>query len=176
MGEGDLPTEQKPQKRNKHRGQRGGRNYCNGTTLTAQKYKAPTTNLEDYIYEAGAAKHAAQYTETPDKLCNYVQTNFKKGHDIASAMRQLTALVITLAAEPQETVRPDGTTVPVPKSVYHKWEKQYDKDLEREETYAENVKKAFALILEHCSPEMRAKLKGIGAWSTIDQTRMPFNC
>ena len=49
----------------------------------------PTSRLEDYIYETGVAKHAAQYTETTEKLCNYMQANFKSGADIAGALRAL---------------------------------------------------------------------------------------
>lgn len=49
---------------------------CNPST---SKYKAPTTGLEDNIYGLGTAKHAAQYSETTEKLCNYIQANFKSG-------------------------------------------------------------------------------------------------
>ena len=84
MSEAGEKDEKPPRER--RRGGRSGKKFRQYAT-PGGKYKAPTAGLEEYIYESGAAKHAAQFTETTEKLCNYIQANFKSGADIAGALR-----------------------------------------------------------------------------------------
>ena len=59
MGDSDDKDEKVPKERK--RGVRGGKKFRQHAT-PGSKYKAPTSGLEEYIYELGAAKHAAQFT------------------------------------------------------------------------------------------------------------------
>ena len=103
MGENSDKDEKPPKER--RRRWRGGKKFRPATP--GSKYKAPTSGLEGYIYESGAAKHAAQFTETTEKLCNYMQSNYKSGADVAAALRQLRELTITMP-----DARPDPPTPP----------------------------------------------------------------
>jgi hypothetical protein len=82
MGEDEKPKERK-------RGTRGGRGFHQRHSPAATKHRGPTPGVEDYIYDSRAAKHAAQFTETMERLCNYFQANYKSGDDIAGALRKL---------------------------------------------------------------------------------------
>ena len=109
MGETE-DRDEKPLREIKRGGHRGKKFRHHVTP--ASKYKAPMACLEEYIYELGAAKHAAQFTETTEKLCNYMQANYKSGADIAGALRQLKELTITMPEAPTGTTDAAGHYVP----------------------------------------------------------------
>ena len=165
MGEADE-KEEKPT-RERRRGVRGGRRFRQHAT-PGGKYKAPTTGLEEYIYESGAAKHAAQFTKTTEKLCNYMQANFKSGADIAGALRQLRDLTITLPDPPTGSTDSAGNPIPPTAAEEHMFKRKFDAEYTREQRYDENKKKAYALLYEHCAPELKALLKGDDNWSNME--------
>lgn len=68
--------------------------------------------LEGFIYESGMAKHTAQFTETTEKLCNYMQANYKSGADITGALRQLNELTIQMPSGPTGTTDASGNYLP----------------------------------------------------------------
>lgn len=146
---------------------RGG-NKFHGHATPTNKYKAPTIGLEGFIYETGAAKHAAQFTETTEKLCNYIQANYKSGADIAGALRQLKELAITMPASPAGTTDATGIYVPPTAAEEHIFKRKFDAEYTREQRYEENKKKAFAMLYEHCTPELKALLKGDDNWGSIE--------
>jgi tRNA A-37 threonylcarbamoyl transferase component Bud32 len=49
----------------------------------------------------------------------------------------------------------------------HAWKRTFDAAHKREETYKENRMKAYALVIEHCSPDVRAALKALTDWGVI---------
>jgi len=154
----------------RRRGKRGGNKFRPPVTQ-ASKYKAPTTGLEGFIYESGAAKHAAQYTETTEKLCNYMQANYKSGADVAGALRQLKELVITMPEPPAGTTDGAGNYTPPTAAEEHIFKRRFDAEYTREQRYEENKKKAYALLYEHCSPELKALLKGDDSWGSLEASQ-----
>jgi len=165
MGEADEKDEKL--QRERKRGGRGGKKFRQHATA-GSKYKAPTSGLEDYIYESGAAKHAAQFTETTEKLCNHMQANFKSGADIAGALRALRELVITMPDPPTGSTDGAGNHVPPTAAEEHMFKRKFDAEYTREQRYEENKKKAYALLYEHCAPELKALLKGDDDWGPIE--------
>ena len=93
MGEDEKPKERR-------RGTRGGRRFRQQTSQASTKHRGPTPGVEEYVYDSGAAKNAAQYTETTEHLCNYFQANYKSGDDVAGALRKLQELTITMPVAP----------------------------------------------------------------------------
>ncbi len=52
------------------------------------KFKSDVSGLENFVFEYGLAKHAAQYIETEKAIANYVQKEYTKGGpEIAEAIR-----------------------------------------------------------------------------------------
>jgi hypothetical protein len=78
MGESDSPKDVKPgqQYRRSRRGKNRKFNPLNAAkSMYISGYKAPTPGLENFIYEMGAARCAAQYNNTAKKLTNCIQSN-----------------------------------------------------------------------------------------------------
>ena len=133
----------------------------------ASKYKAPTAGLEEYIYKSGAAKHAAQFTEITEKLCNYMQANYKSGADIAGALRQLKELTITMPEAPTGTTDAAGNYVPPNAAEEHIFKRTFDTEYTRQR-YKENKTKAYAMLYEDRGPELKALLKGDDNWGNME--------
>lgn len=165
MGETGEKDERLPKDRK--RGVRGGKKFRQHAT-PGSRYKGPTSGLEEYIYQSGAAKHAAQFTETTEKLCNYMQANYKSGADIAGALKQLTELVITMPIPPTGSTDSAGNPIPPTAAEEHIFKRKFDAEYTREQRYEENKAKAYALLYEHCAPELKALLKGDDNWGTLE--------
>ena len=65
--------------------------------------------MEDYTYDSGAAKYAAQFMETTERLCNYFQANYKSSDDIAGALRKLEELAINMPVAPIPVITTDAS-------------------------------------------------------------------
>ena len=128
--------------------------------------------IEEYIDDSRAAKNAAQYTETTERLCNYFQANYKSGEDIAGALKKLEELVINMPITPTVTTTTDASEVTIttaPTYVEeHRYKWEFDAAFTREERYRKNRSKAFAVIYEHSTPSLRAQLKGCDDLGTIN--------
>ena len=158
MGEGDIKPD--PKKDQRKRGGRGNRQWRNNATPAGSKYKAPTQGLEEYVYDCGAPKDAANFTIVTEKLCNYFQASLNMGSDVAWALRNLQHPVIDFPNEPGE-YDGDGNVVRAPTAIEeHRYKREYDAAYKRDECYAENIKKAYATAFEHCTPSLKALLKG----------------
>eukprot|EP00804_Cyclotella_cryptica_P016582 CCRYP_020530-RA/>CCRYP_020530-RA protein AED:0.64 eAED:0.30 QI:0/-1/0/1/-1/1/1/0/420 len=168
MGDSEDKDEKVPKERK--RGVCGGKKFRQHAT-PGTKYKAPTSGLEEYIYQSGAAKHAAQYSETTEKICNYMQANYKSGADIAGALKQLTDLEITMPDPPAGSTDSVGNFVPPTTAEEHIFKRKFDAEYTREQRYQENKKKAYALLYEHCTPELKALLKGDDNWGTLEASQ-----
>lgn len=53
----------------------------------------------------------------------------------------------------------------------HRYKREFDAAFTREECYRKNKAKAFAVIYEHCTPSLRAQLKGCKDWGNISGTQ-----
>eukprot|EP00804_Cyclotella_cryptica_P023700 CCRYP_019316-RA/>CCRYP_019316-RA protein AED:0.38 eAED:0.25 QI:0/0/0/1/0/0/2/0/908 len=168
MGEDEKPKERR-------RGTRGGRRFRQQTSQASTKHRGPTPGVEEYIYDSGVAKNAAQYTKTTERLCNYFQANYKSGDDVAGALRKLQELTITMPVAPVAITTTDAngvTTTTAPTyAEEHRYKRKFDAAFSREERYRENTSKAFAVIYEHCTPSLRAQLKGCEDWTAISGTQ-----
>jgi hypothetical protein len=95
--------------------------------------------VEEYIYDSGAAKHTAQFTETTERLCNYFQANYKSGDEIAGALRKLEELTINMSVDPMPVTTTDAsgntvTTAPT-YAKEHRYKRKFDAAFTREERY-----------------------------------------
>ena len=167
---GEAEEKEEKLRKERRRGGRGGKKFRQHAT-PGSKYKAPTSGLEDYIYESGAAKHAAQFTETTEKLCNYMQANFKSGADIAGALRVLRELTITMPDPPTGFTDSAGNRVLPTAAEEHMFKRKFDVEYTREQRYKENKKKAYAQLHEHCTPELKALLKGDDNWGSMETSQ-----
>ncbi len=50
----------------------------------------------------------------------------------------------------------------------HIFKQKFDAEYTREQQYKENKKKPYAMLYEHCEPELKALLKGNDRWVDIE--------
>jgi hypothetical protein len=108
--------------------------------------KAPTPGLENFIYEMGAARCAAQYNITTEKLTNYI---YKSGSDIAQALRLLQDMTFIMPPRPTGGTDANGNSLSPDDIKVHMFKRVYDQQYGRETKYQENKKKAYSLSTEH---------------------------
>ena len=164
--------EEKPEmKRERKRGGRGGRGWRNHNATPSspggQRYKAPTAGLEDFVYDCGAPKDAANYLVVTEKICNHLQSTLKMGSDVARALRNLEPTVINYPDEPGVYDHAGNVVTPPTTIQEHRFKREYDAAHKREECYEENIKKAYAVCYEHCTPRLKALLKGDPEYNQI---------
>ena len=174
MGDSDPLKDMKPGQQ--YRRSCGGKNK-RFNPLNAAKlmyisgYKAPTPLLENFIYKMGAARCTAQYNIINEKLTNYIQSNYKSGLDIAQALRLLQDMTYVMPPRPTGGTDTNGNALPPDNIEVHMFKRVYDQEFGRETKYQENKKKAYSLITENCSPEMKAGLKALDDWDVMEMTQ-----
>ena len=100
-----------------------------------------------------------------------MQANFKLGADIAGALRALKELTITMPVPPTGSTDNAGNQVPPTAAEEHIFKRKFDAEYTREQRYEENKKKAYALLYEHCAPELKALLKGDDEWGFMETSQ-----
>ncbi len=91
--------------------------------------------------------------KTQKQIANYIQKKYDKGGaEIASAVRSLVMPNINLPTEPDPI-----TATAIEMEI---WKNQYCRADEKRATLEDNVKRAYALIYDQCSPALQTKLKG----------------
>ena len=163
MEKGVAKVEPTKERRRGARGSRGWRrNPAPGApgAPSGQKYRAPTPGLEEFTYDCGAPKDAANFTIVTEKLCNYFQSTFKMGSDVAWALRNLQPVDIPFPDEPGEYDEDGNVVVAATAIQEHRFKREFDAAHKREEHYQENMKRAYATCYEHCTPSLKATLKG----------------
>ena len=94
-----------------------------------------------------------------EALSKHVGVYFKYGGpDTAKAMLELQAPVLALPSDPDDK----ATSVAI-----FKWEKNYAKVEKKIETWEENNKKVFNLVLQHSTPEISNKIESLDDWATV---------
>ena len=119
----------------------------------------------------GASRCAAQYNITTEKLTNYIQSNYKNGSDIAHALRLLQDMTFIMPPRPTGGTDANGNVLPPDNIEVHMFKRVYNQEYCRETKYQENKKKAYFLITEHCSPEVKAGLKALDVWDMMEMTQ-----
>ncbi len=108
-------------------------------------FKSSVVGLEEHTFEYGSPKHVAKFVETQKQIANYFQKKYDKGGaEIASAVRTITMPNIALPVEPDPT-----TATLIEMEI---WKNQYCRTNKKRATLEDNVKQAYALVYNQCSP------------------------
>jgi len=153
-----------------------------------QKKRGECIELGENVYFIGEARQADNYTKVTEAILNYIQRTYTGGNDVKYALENGVGFdfnTVKPVARP-----PDGRITPPPavgstaeeterkntiiaaynaaKSVNHMIMtaeiKQY---VNRKTKYADNMNKAYALILGQCTLGLRNKLESRKDWATI---------
>ena len=157
-------------------------------------YKAPTTGYEDVLYAHGTTKAAALFVTVNTKLARYVSVQSWGGATIAGqAMEKLAEPTLIEPTRPSlreefenaergpvpdpdnpgQTIEGDITmtrTREVPdtrmKSLMDIYMIHYKVWLEETRQWKNNRARLYALILQHCPPDLEEVLKTMSPWMT----------
>ena len=150
------------------------------------KYRAPTVGYEDCIFSHGDTKDAAVFTATLTKLARMVALKSWAGATVAGRamerMEEPTLVEPTMAAVlyvgkeefvdqlSGETKTRDKNVAKDPSMIARDqgiWMIHYKQWIVDSTAWATNRAKIFALVLEHCPPDLEEVLKTLSSWVKV---------
>ena len=114
--------------------------------------------LESHTFDIGHAKFAAKYQKTVEAIANHIQKDYKGGPDIAKALRDLSLPVISI---PNYPTRTGGVVDP---GTEYLWKEDVKEAKRKIALLDENKKRAYAVVVKQCSPELVSKF---GDWTCM---------
>jgi hypothetical protein len=129
---------------------------------TRKEYVTKVVGLESHTFDIGHAKFAAKYQKMVEAIANHIQKDYKRGPEIAKALRDLSFTMIDIPNYPTGI----GETVD-PGKIYL-WQEDV-KEAKREiALLKENKKSAYPLIIGQCPPELVSKIRGWDLYAQAD--------
>jgi hypothetical protein len=145
----------------------GKRNFQKGASArnagpTRKEYEMKVVGLESHTFNIGHAKFAAKYQKTVEAIANHIQKDYKGGPEIAKALRDLCLPVIDIPNYPTGI----GGTVDL--GTMYLWQEDVKEAKRKIALLEENKKRAYALIIGQCSPELVSKIRGSDLYAQAD--------
>ncbi len=131
--------------------------------LAKKEFVSKVVGLESHTFDVGEAKYAAKYQKLVDAIANHIQKDYKGGPEIAHAIRDLELPVIDVPAYPVPTA---GAALD-PGAEYL-WRHDITEAKKRITQLAENLKRAYALVIGQCSEDLLGKIKGSTDYPAAD--------
>ena len=131
--------------------------------LAKKEFVSKVVGLESHTFDVGEAKYAAKYQKLVDAIANHIQKDYKGGPEMAQAIRDLELPVIDVPAYPVPTA---GAALD-PGAEYL-WRHDVTEAKKRITQLAENLKRAYALIIGQCSEDLLGKIKGSSDYPAAD--------
>jgi hypothetical protein len=110
-------------------------------------------------------KFVAKYQKTVEAIANHIQKDYKGGPEIAKALRDLSLPVISIPDYPT------GTGGVVDLGMEYLWKEDVKEAKRKIPLLDENKKRAYALVVGQCLPELVSKIRGLDlyAQANVDQ-------
>ena len=122
-----------------------------------QEYVSTNTGVQNLTFNVGHPRHAARYQQSVEGLALYIQSNYTNGYSIAKSIRDLKLVTIEIDPYP---VAEDGSGGQPDQRQILIWTQTVNGQVKEQRMLAENVKKAYTLIMGQCSPTLVSKIKG----------------
>ncbi len=137
----------------------GAKKFCRparAAGLTKKEFVTKVLGLESHTFVIGNAKYAVKYKKTVDAIANHTQREYKGGADIVKAIKELSLPTLRVPGYPTAKA---GATIVDPGEIFL-W--QQDVALVKKQIiqHEDNKKRAYALVIGQCSPNLDSKLKG----------------
>jgi hypothetical protein len=132
-----------------------------------EKYKAPTPGLEHLVFTVGTAQDATNFTKVKDALAEYIGGSGKYKTGTAYAVTAVNDLVGPTIVEPADP--PPKSDPPTMKDIktYKIWDDEFAQYLANERAWTDVKVKVFQLILQHCDPSLKEKLKTASSYESV---------
>ena len=158
------PIEGKPKIEGQQAGKKTFRRQSNRTTTNKKEFVSTNPSVETLTFDVGHAKYAAKYQQSLEGLALHIQSTYTNGSSIAKSIRDLELVVIDVDDYP---TAPDGSA-PDQRQI-HLWQQTVNVQVKEQRVLAENVKKAYALVMGQCSPTLTSKIKGSDKFAAASQ-------
>jgi hypothetical protein len=154
----DLPPKVKGGGKHNFRKGAGARN----AGPMRKEYVMKVVGLESHTFDIGCSKFAAKYQKTVEAIANHIQKDYKGGPEIAKTLRDLSLPVIDIPNYPT------GISGAVDPGMIHLWQEDVKEAKRKITLLEENKKRAYALIIKQCSPELVSKIWGLDLYAQVD--------
>jgi hypothetical protein len=115
----------------------------------------------------GASSDPAKFSKSLKAIETYIQKTYKMPDDIVKSLQQMKRPTLAFPAKPKKATCVDENNV-FDEDEYElakfTWKEEYKAALYKKEKYKENKSKAWALIYDQSSPELKNKLKGTSGY------------
>ena len=129
------------------------------TRAYKKEYTSAMAGLEEDTFDIGHPKYAAKYERSVDAIARHVQQEYKAGADVALAMRELTVPTVTMPTFP---------TDPNDQEAIQIWKEELREKRTLSLHIEESKKRAYALVMGQCSPDLVGKIRGGTTYTTVN--------
>jgi hypothetical protein len=132
-----------------------------------KEFVTKVLGLEGHTFDIRNAKYAAKYKKTVDVIANHIQREYKGAANIAKAIKALSLPTLQVPGDPKAKA---GETAVNPGDTYI-WQQDVAAVKKQIIQLEENKKRAYALVIGQCSPDLDSKLQGSTAFvqAEVDQ-------
>ena len=134
--------------------------------------------LEDAVFESGAMKHAAQFTNMLEEITNYVQKKYNS--DVAKMIKDMERPVFEFPVRPlpKTILNSDGTIIQekVDEIDIYIWKNDYKLIHSKKAEFIEKEKHVFPIILDQCSPSLRSQLERMKTFEEAREKTISWKC
>ena len=139
---------------------RSGRGHGRPNGTSRKTSSSKKKNLNEYIFYIGSSRQASDYEITSEYLFNHIQMTFDYGNDIAESLRTLEKPdkekwepTLQVSEEQDEDIKKRENN-----QFQMIFKAKLDRAIKRQETYDNNLFKAYALLWKHCAKAMQNKI------------------
>ncbi len=125
-----------------------------------KEFVTKVLGLEGHTFDIGNAKYTAKYKKMVDAIANHIQREYKGGADIAKAIKALSLPTLQVPGYPKAKA---GETAVDPGDIYI-WQQDVAAVKKQIIQLEENKKRAYALVIGQCLPDLDSKLQGSTAF------------
>ena len=125
--------------------------------------KAPTVGLKTIVFSSRKPKDYAAVIKSNKALSRYIGVNFK-------VRRPMSTRGILSVTDPDLKL-PEDLNNTTGKVALLEWKTEFNTISKNKLTWEENHQKLFDLYLQHCTPDMRSKLKLMNVWESTEVTQ-----
>ncbi len=184
MGEKDIKPNlqgnqnQSPGDANNNRHAGGGRrnrryqnNNNNKGSHNTSGFISRNKGIEHDIFDNTGTNDAALFNHSLNQIADYLIEKLDHGKDVSDAIRNITPVVITIPPEPTPLPDPSDPTktLPVTETMLFKWKDAFLRTSKRNDAYILGMDEAYVIIINQCSPSLKAGIEASPSYSMIRQ-------
>ena len=132
---------------------------------TKTTFTAPTTGLEDVVFDYGTGCKPGEFKNNVDHLAEYLATHLKyEGPTLAKAIK---SRKVPVFEAPKDLTKDEEDKMT--RRALKEYDTSYETAHKGKTNWKNNNEIAFSKFLSHCTPSMRGKLQGMETWTVIEE-------